>query len=87
MQAQDDISSQAPVQDGLTEYEVTIHTADTPGAGTDADVSLRMIGTAGDDGLSLTSAGQLRMMMHYAMVVKQGCICVPYRVDQRQASM
>ena len=49
VQAQDDMSSHAPVQEGLTEYEVTIHTADILGAGTDADVSLSMIGTAGND--------------------------------------
>lgn len=41
--------SNAPVQDSLTEYEVIIHTADIQGAGTDADVSLVMIGTSGDD--------------------------------------
>ena len=36
------------VHDSLTDYEVTVHTADIQGAGTDADVSLTMIGTSGD---------------------------------------
>ena len=39
----------ATAQDGLTEYEVTVHTADVEGAGTDADVSLTMLGSSGDD--------------------------------------
>ena len=49
LQAQDDMPSVALIQESLTEYEVTIHTADVQGAGTDADVSLIMIGTSGDD--------------------------------------
>lgn len=39
----------APAQDALTEYEVTVHTAAIEGAGTDADVSLIMFGSSGSD--------------------------------------
>lgn len=39
----------APAQDALTEYEVTVHTAAIEGAGTDADVSLTMFGSSGSD--------------------------------------
>lgn len=48
-QAQDDMPGHAPARDGLTEYEVTVHTADIEGAGTDADVSLTMFGSSGSD--------------------------------------
>ena len=48
VQAQDDLPSKAVPQDSWSEYQVTIHTADIEGAGTDADVSLVMLGTSGD---------------------------------------
>lgn len=48
MQAQDDMPSSALAEDRWCEYEVTIHTADMQGAGTDADVSLVMFGTSGN---------------------------------------
>ena len=48
VQAQDDLPSKAVPQDSWSEYEVTIRTADLQGAGTDADVSLVMLGTSGD---------------------------------------
>lgn len=40
--------SKALPQDSWSEYEVTSHTADMQGAGTDADVSLVMFGTSGE---------------------------------------
>lgn len=48
MQAQDfDPRVVAPVEDGLTEYEVTTHTADVQDAATDADVFLVLYGATG----------------------------------------
>lgn len=47
MQAQDDRPKGAQERDNLTEYEVTVHTADVQGAGTDADVALVMFGASG----------------------------------------
>lgn len=48
MQAQDfDPRLVAHGQDGLTEYEVTVHTADVQDAATDADIFLVLYSAAG----------------------------------------
>lgn len=52
--------SDAPAQGGLTEYEVTVQTADGEGAGTDADVSLIMFGSSGDDNKHLECLAKYR---------------------------
>ena len=47
-QAQDEKPSRTPVMDSLTDFKVTVHTADVADAGTDADVSLVMYSSQGN---------------------------------------
>ena len=47
-QAQDEKPSWPPVTDSLTDFKVTVHTADVADAGTDADVSLVMYSSQGN---------------------------------------
>ena len=48
LQAQDGMPSVSQTDDDLTDYTVTVHTADTQDAGTNADIMLVMFGSTGE---------------------------------------
>ena len=73
MQAQDDRPQIAPVPDNMTEYEVTVHTADVQGAGTDADVALVMSGASGREAVLTTQLNHPAVLsMHMCMLSTGG---------------